>query len=202
MNINNLKLQYIEGIYKTKALLIKEKAFVLQSGKKSHIYLNHRNFLSNHTYLALIANIYQELSKFITDDYVLGVVDSIMSPIIVGAMSVKFKRNYVVTQKTPLSHGTQESIYGEVKNNVLLIDDMTSTGNTLIDAAEKIRAKGGYVQYAIISAYRDDEAIKNLKRANIELLSIVSFSEIINKLDHLLTALEKDIVQSNPLIMD
>lgn len=202
MNINQLKSQYIEGIYKTKALLIKEDAFTLQSGKRSHIYLNHRNFLSDHVYLSLVANIYHELSKSIDGDYTLGAVDSIMSPIITGAMSVMFKRDYVVIRKTPLTHGTQEFIYGKVTKDILLIDDMTSTGDTLIDAAEKIRAKGGSVRYAIISAYRDDTAIQNLESRHIKAMSIASFADIINQLYPVLTAKEKEIIEKNPFIID
>lgn len=202
MNIEHLKLQYIEGIYKTKALLIKDDAFTLQSGKKSHIYLNHRNFLSEHSYLLLVAKIYQALSGLLTGHFILGAVESIMSPIIVGAMSVLFNQNYVVIRKKPLSHGTQEYIYGKIKNDILLIDDMTSTGETLIDAAEKIRENGGTVNYAVISAYRDDTAIKNLESHNIKLLSIASFDEIITKLRPFLTQHEKEIIQNHPLILD
>lgn len=202
MSFSQLKSEYIEGIYKTKALLIKEEAFTLQSGKKSHIYLNHRNFLSHYVYLSLIANIYHELAKSIESNYILGAVDSIMSPIIVGAMSVMFNRDYIVVRKTPLTHGTKEFIYGEVKKNVLLIDDMTSTGDTLLDAAEKIRSKGGFVQYAIISAYRDSTSIQNLKNKNIEVLSIASFEEIIRKLQSILTSREKEIIQKNPFIIE
>lgn len=54
MDFDTLKSQYIAGIYQTKALLIKEQPFTLQSGKKSHVYLNHRDFLSTHAYLTLV----------------------------------------------------------------------------------------------------------------------------------------------------
>lgn len=202
MNINQLKSQYIEGVYRSKALLIKEDAFTLQSGKRSHIYLNHRNFLSNHVYLSLVARIYHELSKSIAGNYILGAVDSIMSPIIVGAMSAMFNRDYVVIRKTPLTHGTQEFIYGKIANDILLIDDMTSTGDTLIDAAKKIRAKGGSVQYAIISAYREDTAIQNLINQHIQPITIASFDEIINQLHPIFSPIEKAIIEKKPLIFD
>ncbi len=200
MNLTQLKADYINGIYYTKALLIKDQAFTLQSGKSSHIYLNHRDFLAQHHYLILIAKIYHELASVIPHDYILGTVDSVMSPIIVGAMSVLYQQDYVVVKKTSMAHGTKEDIYGNVKNSVLLIDDMTSTGGTLIEAAEKIRAAGGNVDYAIISAYRDNTAIENLKQHNITLLSIASFGEIITQLQNTLTIAEKTIIQQHPLV--
>lgn len=202
MNLDQLKIQYIEGVYQTKALLIREQAFTLQSGKRSHIYLNHRNFLANNRYLSLVATIYHELAKTLVGEYILGAVDSVMSPVLVGAMSTMFQRDYVVVQKKPMTHGTQEFIYGTINKEVLLIDDMTSTGDTLIDAAQKIRAQGGCVKYAIISAHREETALKNLRNQQITALSIAGFEEIIDKLFPALTSTEQTIVQNNPLIMD
>lgn len=196
MTLDTLKSKYIQAIYKTKALLIKEEPITLQSGKKSHIYLNHRNFLSQHQYLALVANIYQQLTTQIEGDYILGAVDSIMSPIIVGAMSVMFNYNYTL----PSLYSNQE--YKLIKNNIVLIDDMTSTGETLIAAAQKIREKGGSVKYAIISAYRETTAIQNLHANGIKILSIISFAEILTSLAPLLSTKEKEIIKQNPLIMD
>jgi orotate phosphoribosyltransferase len=69
MSLDHLKSQYFDGVYKSKAFLIKEQPFILQSGKQSHLYLNHRNFLSQSNYLALVANIYHELAKKIELDY-------------------------------------------------------------------------------------------------------------------------------------
>ena len=198
----SLKQQYIEAIYQTRALLIKEKAFTLQSGKSSHIYLNHRHFLSDHRYLSLVAKIYHQLAQQLTGEYILGAVDSIMSPIIVGAMSALFQYDYVVIRKTALTHGTQEFIYGNITKPILLIDDMTSTGDTLIDAAHKIRASGGLINHAIVSAYRESTAINNLQHQQITTLCIASFDEIIKQLQPRLTTQEKIIVQKNPLIFE
>ena len=101
-----------------------------------------------------------------------------------------------------MTHGTQASIYGTIKEEVLLIDDMTSTGDTLIDAAEKIRTHGGIVKYAIISAYREDNALHNLREHGIEPISIASFTEIIHQLFPTLTPQEQAIVKQYPFIID
>jgi len=201
-SIANLTKQYINGIYQTKALVIKENPFTLQSGKRSHVYLNHRHFLTDSYYLSLIAQLYCELIQHKTNDYCLGVVDSIMSPIIVGAMSALFKNDYVVIQKKAMTHGTQESLFGTFKKPIVLIDDMTSTGATLIDAGLQIRAQGGIVNFAAISAYRETSTLEHLQKHHITPLAIASFTEIINGLLNSLTAKEKMIVQKYPLIMD
>ncbi len=100
----------------------------------------------------------------------------------------------------PLKHGTQEYFHGETSQNVVLLDDITSTGETLIDTAEKIQRTGGTVKYAIISAYRDRTAICNHQDQGIKLLSIASFDEIINHLKPFLSLSEINTIQHNPLI--
>lgn len=196
MNLNLLKSQYFDGIWQTKAFLIRQKPFILQSGKKSHLYLNHRNFLSSAKYLTLAANIYHELIKNIDANFQFGAVDSVTSPVIVGAMCALYNKNYVVVKSEPLKHGTQEFIYGNLDQPIVLIDDMTSTGGTLIDAAEKIRLKGGEIKHAIISACRDRTAIDNLKSHGITLECITSFSEILTYLSPSLTEEQKKLVDN------
>ena len=99
MNLSSLKSQYFDGIWQTKAFLVRQESFTLQSGKKSHLYLNHRNFLSSEKYLTLVANIYHELIKNVVDDFQFGAIDSVTSPVIVGAMSALYNKNYVVAEE-------------------------------------------------------------------------------------------------------
>ena len=195
MHLESLKTQYFDGIYKTKAFHIRNEPFTLQSGNKSHLYLDHRHFLSQSEYLTLVATIYHALLKPLKYEFQLGAVDSVTSPIIIGAMCAMFNKNYVVIKSEPLKHGTQEFIYGDITKPIVLIDDMTSTGGTLIDAAEKVRSKGGSVDYAVISAYRDKTAINHLKKKDINVLSIAGFSEIVNYLKKSFTEDEKRYVQ-------
>ncbi|MBW2976848.1 hypothetical protein KY347_05370 [Candidatus Woesearchaeota archaeon] len=195
MQLKELKQQYVEAVYETKSLLIKEQPFDLKSGGKSHIYLNHRNFLSDYRYLGLVANIYLKVLEKKVKGYKLCAVDSVMSPIITGAMSILGKKDVVMVKGKKLEHGTKEDIYGEICGEVVIIDDMSSTGGTLIEAAKKLRENGGLVNYAVVSACRDETAEKNLGKEGIELLSIAGFKEIIELLMPRLTAKEKDLVR-------
>jgi orotate phosphoribosyltransferase len=198
MQLSKLKQLYVEGVYETRALLIREEPFTLQSGGQSHVYLNHRNFLSRGDYLVLVANIYFQLigSVLKTEDYRLAVVDSIMSPIIVGAMCALRKKDLTVIKSTKLEHGTEQDIYGDCHGEVVIIDDMTSTGKTILEATDKIRAAGGQVHYAVVSALRDQTAVDNLAGKNVSLLHIASFQEILALLQPSLTTKEKALVAS------
>ena len=130
MDLNQLKNRYVNGIYKTKSLLIKEEPFTLKSGGKSHIYLNHRNFLVKSEYLAVVAEMYSHSIQEHVNNYQLGVVDSVMSPIIVGAISAAHENDLIIIRSKKLEHGVKLDIFGECRGEVVIVDDMTSTGST------------------------------------------------------------------------
>jgi orotate phosphoribosyltransferase len=182
MSLEALKREYINAIYETKALLVSETPLTLASGGKSHVYLNHRNFLPFHQHLDLIARIYMKLLEPHVQEYRLGVVDSTMSPILAGAMSALGKRDVVIIKIKKTEHGTKEETFGDISGEVVLIDDMTSTGGTLLDAAPPLRKRGGVVRFAVVSACRDETAAVNLAGEGIQLLSIATFKEIITTL--------------------
>ena len=77
---------------------------------------------------------------------------------------------------------------------MVLIDDMTSTGSTLLEAAPPLRNRGGRIRYAVVSACRDETAQVNLAREGIQLLSIADFREIVTLLQPKLSAREKELV--------
>ncbi len=193
-DLETLKREYIEAVYKTEALMIKEEPFDLQSGKRSHIYLNHRIFLSRYNYIELIARIYVRLLTPVVKHHQLGAVDSVMSPILVGAMSVLDKRDIVVVKSKKSERGLKDDIYGRIAGEVVLIDDMSSTGSTLLEGARKIREKGGLVRYAVVSACRDQVAQENLAKEKIELLHITNFREIISHLKPKLSPRERSLI--------
>ncbi len=194
MEINTLKKDYVSGVYKTKSLLIREQAFDLKSGGKSHIYLNHNNFLIYSKYLSIVADLYALSIPAHVNTYSLGAVDSIMSPVIVGAIATRTQRDFVIIKSQKFEHGVKDDIFGDPKGEVILIDDMTSTGGTILEAALKIREKGGTVSYALVSAARDNKAKENLSKEGINLISLFTFDEILTLLNSQLTEQEHKIV--------
>lgn len=197
MDTNQLKQRYVNGVYETKSLLIHQEPFELKSGGRSHIYLNHNNFLTRGEYLKVVAELYLASMTRTPNRYKLGVVDSIMSPIIVGAMSAQAGLDAVVIKERKQTHGVKDDVFGDASGEIILIDDMTSTGSTISDAAKKIRAHGGVVKGAIVSASRDQKARENLLKEEIELTSIFTFDQIIELLNPRLGSRELDLIQAD-----
>ncbi len=187
MEIEKLKKEYCKGIYQTQALLVRDAPFKLRSGSLSHIYLNHRAFLSKSEYLDLVASIYKMLIEERISNYQIASVDSLMSPVVSGALSILTGMNSVIVRQRKLEHGVEEKVFGTVEGELVIVDDMTSSGATIIETTKQLREKGGIVRYAVVSAERDSKARKNLAGEGIELLSIASFKEIVLNLREIIS---------------
>lgn len=196
MSLDALKQQYVHAIYQQKAFIISPDYINLHHGGKSHLYLNHREFLSKYKYLELIIRIYIDLIPKNLKDFKLGTVDSVMSPVLAGMLAAKMKKDTVVVKEQKLTHGTEEQIYGDCSGEIVLIDDVTSTGSILINAARILRKKGASVRHVFISACRDMSAVENLKKENITAHYIATYEEIIRIIWPRLSKDEKKTVKS------
>jgi orotate phosphoribosyltransferase len=195
MELTELQQKYVSAVYQTKSLLIREEPFQLKSGGKSHIYLNHNNFLVQSRYLKLIAEIYLKSLPIDLTDFSLGVVDSLMSPLIVGAISATSSRNLVMINTKRSKHGAADEVFGSCAGEIVLIDDMTSTGSTIIETAAAVRRHGASVTSALVSAARDQKAKENLASVGITLISLFTFEQIITLLKEQLTTHELALVE-------
>lgn len=194
MNTTELRQRYVEGIYETRSLLIREEPFDLKSGRTSHVYLNHNNFLVQSRYLAVVAELYASRIAALRPLCTLGVVDSIMSPIIAGAISVRHHSDIVVIKSHTMSHGVKDDIFGDPSGEVVLIDDMTSSGGTIREAALKVREYGGKISLAVVSASRDERAKDALRQHGIELVSLFTFDDIFELLEPRLSPRERALI--------
>jgi orotate phosphoribosyltransferase len=105
-----------------------------------------------------------------------------MSPVITGILAIELKKDILIIKEKKLDHGLENIIYGNINGEVILIDDVSSTGTILVNAAIELRKNGAIVRYALLSACRDNTALDNLKKANIKPLYIATYEEIINEL--------------------
>jgi orotate phosphoribosyltransferase len=192
MTLEQLKGQYIEAIHKEKAFLVKEEPFTLHHGGESHFYLNHREFLSQYKYLDLLANIYVELIPKDLGDFKLGALDSQMSPVLCGLIAGKIKKDIVIVKENKTENGLEQKIYGDASGNIVLIDDMTTSGTLAINAAKALREQGVAVEYLIVSSCRDLTAVEKTEKENIKTLYVATFEEILKALWSKLSDSEKN----------
>lgn len=82
-------------------------------------------------------------------------------------------------RKEVKGHGTKRQIEKELSPGctVVVVDDVTTTGGSVLKAVEAIRAEGGVVARVITVVDRLEGARENLAAAGIELIALLEASE-------------------------
>ncbi len=166
---------------------LKKGRFVLSSGKISNYYLDGRIITLTPEGAYLVANIILELIKDKGIDAIGG--PTLGADPIVGAVAClshikKIAVKTFIVRKTAKEHGMQRQIEGPAlkKGNIaILVDDVATTGKSLVEAKEALDNIGVNVLEAIVIVDRGEGAKENLAKAGLKLESIFSRSEIIQE---------------------
>jgi len=99
-------------------------------------------------------------------------------------IAYNMKKPFLYVRKGVKLHGRERRVEGILVSGdrVLLIDDLVTTGTTLKQATEAIRAEGGIVTQAVAFLDREEGGREKIEEAGIKLTSIIRISEITNTL--------------------
>jgi orotate phosphoribosyltransferase len=77
-------------------------------------------------------------------------------------------------RKQAKGHGKNKKIEGNFDPQavVIIVEDVATTGNSILKAAETVRNAGGEVKTAIVVVDREENAYETLKNEGIELISL------------------------------
>lgn len=161
--------------------MIKFGRFILTSGRESPYYIDLRILPS---YPKLYRNVMEELAEIaenIDYDVVAGIETSgIVHASYLGCMLGK---PIAYVRKKPKGHGTRILVEGLVEDRrVLLVDDVVTTGNTLINAVKSIEACGGRVVATLVIIDRCEGAVERMARHGIKLYYLYTSEKIIEYL--------------------
>lgn len=191
-----------ETSYKVAEFLLQIKAVKLQpdnpftwaSGWKSPIYCDNRKTLS---YPAIRTYIRQQFvntiqNKFAKPDVIAGVATGgiAQGALVAQEMGLPF----VYVRSEAKKHGLTNMIEGDIEKgqSVVVIEDLISTGGSSLKAVEALREKGSIVKgMAAIFTYGFDVAADNFKKADCDLLTLTTYSTLIN------VALDKGYINEN-----
>ena len=160
--------------------------FKLTSGKISPYYIDLRIVPSFPDAFQRICSLYLNL---IRTDVGIDSFERIAGIPIAGipfAAIVAYQLNkpfLYIRQHTRL-HGRERKIEGLIMpgDRVLLIDDLLTTGGSLIKAVEAIRAEGGVVTETVVLMDREEGGKENLRKQNVTLHYLLKVSEAAEKL--------------------
>jgi orotate phosphoribosyltransferase len=151
--------------------------FTWASGMRSPIYCDNRITLSYPAIRKDIQKAFVDLAKsFEGITMIAGVATAGIAhgALLADALDLP----YIYVRSSNKSHGRQNQIEGELfpDANILVIEDLISTGGSAIQAVEVLRAAGAQVAGVLaIFNYGFQKAIDNFQRANCTLQTISSY---------------------------
>ncbi len=159
------------------------KPFLWASGWHSPIYCDNRLTLS---FPAIRNYIRDEFSKQIEDKY--GKPD-VIAGVATGAIGIgilvaeELGLPFVYVRPEPKKHGRQNQVEGFLQKgqNVVVVEDLISTGNSSLLAVEALKEAGANVKGMVaIFSYGFDVAEENFKKANVELNTLSNYENLLN----------------------
>lgn len=180
--MQRLKLR-LRLLLKNKA--IKKGRFVLSSGRISNYYLDGRLITLSAEGVYLVASIMLNMIDTAKIDAVGG--PSIGADPILGAIAClshirKSPLQTFIVRKSAKAHGTKRQIEGPALKRgfeVILIDDVATSGKSLIESKAALGKIGVKVRKAIVVVDRCEGARENLSQEGIPLEPIFKIEELL-----------------------
>lgn len=190
---NNIASQLL----KIKAVTLNPKEpFVWASGIKAPIYTDNRLTIAYPDFRQTIAH---DLAELIKEKYpeaeVIGGVATAGIPHATGVSNIlNLPLNYVRPQKK--DHGKKSQIEGRCQkgDKVVLIDDLISTGGSILKAVKAVEEEGGDVIGTVaIFSYDLPESTKNFADAHTKLFKLTDYPTMIQVAQQLNYVEESDM---------
>ena len=160
------------GILLIKYNAIKFGDYTLTSGKKSPYYVDLRQTISSPITMDWIGN---SLTRIIVNEIGRDKIDRILGVPTAGVpfatvVSQKLGIPLIYYRQARKEHGVRKKIEGMLDRNdrVLVVDDLITTGESVIEAAEVIRDQGGVVNELVVLLDRQQGGQQRLRTCRIE----------------------------------
>lgn len=149
--------------------------FVLASGARSPYYINVKSALTSPEVLIAIG---EEISSLEPFDAVAGVAVGGI-PIAV-AVSIVSRKPYAIVRESEKGHGKSGRVIGDIAGKtVLLVEDVTTSGGSVLAGVEALRAAGGVVRTVVTIVDRQAGAGRRLEQAGVRLLALSTAAELV-----------------------
>lgn len=158
--------------------------FTWASGWKSPIYCDNRIILS---YPPIRNHIRHNFAKLILDEF--GKPD-VIAGVATGAIGIgvlvaeELGLPFVYVRPEPKKHGKENQIEGflEKGSNVVVIEDLISTGKSSLNAVLALKEAGANIKgMAAIFSYDFEDARQNFQKENVNLITLSNYQTLIEQ---------------------
>ena len=180
MNLKEMLIK--EGIVKIKNK--DEESFTLKSGKKSRLFIDIKEASLNPDILDKIKWEFFKIYGFNTDPEGLFTKYEKIGSVAVGGIPLATIISYfskvpqIIVRSEKHDRGTQSQVIGNCNGkNVLLIEDVATSGGSIINAVRAIREVGGICNDCIVVVDRQEGAKEWCTINDINLISLLKKSD-------------------------
>lgn len=179
------KNDLLEILYAKSFIYDPEKGFTLSSGLKSDVYIDAKKTVLNSVAMELTGFAFYTELKLEPVDAVggltLGADPIAIATALVSTMHNKMLDAFII-RKEPKKHGTQKWIEGSVEKGawVAIVDDVVTTGASVITAVERAREEGLQVRKVLALVDREEGGRENIEaKTKLKLVSLFTKSDFL-----------------------
>ncbi|WP_339102767.1 orotate phosphoribosyltransferase [Haloterrigena salinisoli] len=156
---------------------VKFGEFELSHGGTSEYYVDKYLFETDPDCLEAIAAAFAE--RLDADDKLGGV--ALGGVPLAAATSVAAGVPYVIARKQRKDYGTANLIEGRLEDGeeVVVVEDIVTTGTSLVEAVEALREAGATVERALVVVDREEGGRENVEDAGVEMEALVTASDLL-----------------------
>ncbi len=171
----------VVAIVKQHGLAYREEPFRLASGELSHDYMDGKKALAEGEHLRVACEAIMELASDA------GVEFDAVGGLTLGAdayatgIALLAQKRWFVVRKKPKDHGKGKRIEGAELTSgtrVLLVDDVVSTGGSILEALGVVQATGAHVVLAVTLVDRGDEAEDKFRDLGVAYRPLITYRDL------------------------
>lgn len=191
MRPDSLSNEVVTGFFEHRIVEVNlETPFVLASGRTAPVYIDHRRIFSVPDLRRKVARLWADrVRSALSSHPQAGRIDA--SLVVAGtatagiapayALAEELNCRFVYVRSKAKEHGTGQLVEGvwEPGSRVIVVDDMVTTGGSILEAARKLRdAKGTLLFASSITRHDFASTLERFKAERLELASVFKTTDV------------------------